>query len=438
MKILFITTENIGNDPTGQIGIDLLVSTENHKLGQFPFITYNDHEDFDIGGNGLLNFPVLDSAIVKDGNLLLTGWASPASHLEFYLADDATKNFPQGKTYLFSFEENGTDDLDNTSSAYGPVVHTVKVGSDSTSRFRFVLPLPNGVAVGTVLTATATLDSATSEFSNAATIAEQTTSVVPIAGCLMINADNSYSVQAGYYNPNVSQVEIPHGENNGFGGSMTFPGHPTQFAPGLHASIFAVNFDENGITWTLDSNVLVLNDKIELCATNISVEASTARPFVEKGDTTTITVVVKNTSGTLSHGVVIGAFLPGGFTYLSSQPSAGAYNAGTWNVGSLNPGDSVVLKIEVKVNEEADFTASLVSLYQQDTYALDNTSTVSIGVEASTGGEDGGVESNGNLATKLATRNFRRTFTEQKASNARKTRFTAASVKNGKNQSGGR
>ena len=428
---------NVGDDPTGQIGIDLLTSKENHKLGKAPFITPNDPEDFDIGGNGLLNFPVLDSAMVKEGNLLLSGWARNASELEFYVADDPSKNFPQGKTYLFSFTEGSTNDLDSTASTYGPAVHGITVGSDSTTRFRFSLPLPDGVSMGTVLTATATLDSATSEFGNAVEVTEELTSVVPLAGCLMVNNDSSYSINLGYYNPNISQIEIPYGENNAFTGNPTFPGHPTQFAPGYHANVFTVNYDENGLVWTLDGNVLALNGQIVLCATNISVEASTARSFVEEGDTTTITVVVKNTGSQLTHGIVINAPIPAELSYVASQPSAGAYNAGTWNIGTLNPGDSVVLEIEVKVNEDADFTASLANLFQEDTNELDNASTVSIGVEACTGGEDGGVESNGNLATKLATRNFRRTFTENSFSQARKGRFTSSNVKNGKTRAAG-
>ncbi len=428
---------SVGDNPTGEIGIDLLASKENHKRGKSPFVTQNDPEDYDIGGNGLLNFPVLDSAIVKEGNLLLTGWARQAAELEFFMADTSSDNFPQGKTYLFSLIEGSTDDLDSTVSVYGPVVHGISVGNDSTSRFRFSFPLPNGISLGSVLTATATLDSTTSEFSNAVEVTEELTSVMPIAGCLMINADSSYAVNLGYYNPNISEIEIPYGENNIFSNNETFTSHPTRFAPGLHTSVFTVNYDKNGLIWTLDGNELKLDGEVALCVTNISVEATTARPFVEEGDTTKIRVVIKNTGGQVTHGVTIDAPIPSELTYLASQPSAGSYNTNTWNVGTLNPGDSVVLEFEVKVNENADFTASLGSIFQEDSNELDNSSTVSIGVEASTGGEDGGVESNGNLATKLATRNFKRTFSEKKASSARKTRFTRANVKNGKIKAAG-
>src|SRR5205085_7852126 len=47
---------------TGQIGIDLLSAANDTGKGTTPFVTLNDNGDGDTGGNGLLNYPVLESA----------------------------------------------------------------------------------------------------------------------------------------------------------------------------------------------------------------------------------------------------------------------------------------------------------------------------------------------------------------------------------------
>ena len=61
-----------GNGPsTGQIGIDLLAAANNQSTGTAPFVTTNDSGDGDGGGNGLLNFPVITSAYISGGNLVL-------------------------------------------------------------------------------------------------------------------------------------------------------------------------------------------------------------------------------------------------------------------------------------------------------------------------------------------------------------------------------
>jgi uncharacterized repeat protein (TIGR01451 family) len=162
-----ITGRN-GQPPSGQIGIDLLTPANSMGAGTAPFITPNDVGDSDSGGNGLVNTPVLDQARATGGRLRLTGWARPGAVVEFFLADPDATNFGEGKTYLITLVEGSADDQSADISSYGPSVNGLDVGTDFTNRFTFDVPLASlsaAVADGTVLTATATVGNATSEFS---------------------------------------------------------------------------------------------------------------------------------------------------------------------------------------------------------------------------------------------------------------------------------
>lgn len=151
----------------GKLGIDLLAAADSETAGT---VTLNDTSDADSGGNGLLNFPVIESAIISGTNLTLKGWARPASAIELFTAATDPTSFGEGQTYLMTVTE-GTSDLDATASLYGPAaINGIVQGTDNTSRFTFVIPVPPGVAGGTVLTSTATLASATSEFSGVVTV----------------------------------------------------------------------------------------------------------------------------------------------------------------------------------------------------------------------------------------------------------------------------
>ncbi|MDH3238273.1 MAG: right-handed parallel beta-helix repeat-containing protein, partial [Deltaproteobacteria bacterium] len=143
------------------IGIDLVVNNSNTGDG----VTLNDLNDADTGGNGRLNYPILEDASVEGGNLVLTGFARPGSVIELFLADPDPTGFGEGKTYLATLTEGSGADLDATTGTYGPGrVNNMLQGTDTTNRFRFVIPLPGGVSYGTWLTATATVAGATSEF----------------------------------------------------------------------------------------------------------------------------------------------------------------------------------------------------------------------------------------------------------------------------------
>ena len=177
-----ITARNLAG-PTGQIGIDLNSPTDDINFGTLPFHSPNDVGDADSGGNGLLNFPVLLSANLLGGNLILSGLARPGSVIELFVASPDPTGFGEGTTYGITLTEGGTGsggndpyaDTSAVTGTYGPgPVNGIAQGTDTTSRFRFAFPAPVGIAVGTRLTATATLGGETSEFSGNVTVADAT------------------------------------------------------------------------------------------------------------------------------------------------------------------------------------------------------------------------------------------------------------------------
>ena len=160
-----------GGVASGQIGIDLQAAGDLPASGSAPYVTRNDVGDADAGGNSLVNFPVLESAILGNGQFSLSGWARPGATIELYVSDGDPSGFGEGLTWLGTFTEGSPADLDAGSTAYAPPVNGLDQGSDATNRFRFTLPVPAGVASGVALTSTATLASAGTSSSPAALVA---------------------------------------------------------------------------------------------------------------------------------------------------------------------------------------------------------------------------------------------------------------------------
>jgi uncharacterized repeat protein (TIGR01451 family) len=176
-----------GAAASGQIGIDLLATADDAGRGTSPFRTRNDSGDGDTGGDGLLNFPVLDQAVVANGNFTLSGWARPGATIELFVSDGDPSGFGEGRTYVATFVEGSASDLDATTSSYAPNVNGIDQGSDNTNRFRFTVAVPAGVAPGVLLTATATTAAfGTSEFSGGVT----TSAGVSVAGYAYADLDH--------------------------------------------------------------------------------------------------------------------------------------------------------------------------------------------------------------------------------------------------------
>jgi uncharacterized repeat protein (TIGR01451 family) len=183
-----------GGGASGQIGIDLQSAGDDVARGSAPYVTRNDEGDADAGGNALLNFPVLESATLANGQFSLSGWARPGATIEVFVSDGDASGFGEGRTWVATFSEGSPADLDGGATAYAPPVNGLDQGSDATNRFRFTLPVPASVASGVSLTATATLAaSGTSEFSGRVVVATG----VAVSGLVFEDLDHDAQQDAG-------------------------------------------------------------------------------------------------------------------------------------------------------------------------------------------------------------------------------------------------
>jgi hypothetical protein len=150
----------------GGLAIDLDPNTRDPNTMGAPIgVTLNDSGDSDTGPNGLFNYPVITSAVIANGELNISGFARPNSAIELYLAQADPTGFGEGQTYVAVLSEGSGSDLDATTGTYGPSnINGRAQGTDTTNRFLFRMSVPSGVSLGSVLTATATLNGQTSEF----------------------------------------------------------------------------------------------------------------------------------------------------------------------------------------------------------------------------------------------------------------------------------
>ena len=126
-------------------------------------LTANDSGDT----NGVRNAPVITASRIDGAFLVVEGFARPGMVFDLYDTVPYVNGFGQGERVLTTLTEGSASDLSSATGSYGPNVNGVNVGSDTTNRFEFRLPLatlPRGVAVGANLTAIAV--GPTSEFSN--------------------------------------------------------------------------------------------------------------------------------------------------------------------------------------------------------------------------------------------------------------------------------
>lgn len=137
-------------------------------------ITLNDSGDGDSGPNGLLNFPIIESAFKSGTNIIVSGWSRPGATIEFFLTDinqgnaiagdnqlGMSTDYGEGQVFLGSAVEGSGSDS-NTATA----VYTDDDGNtDNTNKFTFTIAVGPSALLGDDLTATATISNSTSEFS---------------------------------------------------------------------------------------------------------------------------------------------------------------------------------------------------------------------------------------------------------------------------------
>lgn len=133
------------------------------------------------------------------------------------------------------------------------------------------------------------------------------------------------------------------------------------------------------------------------------------------GETSEFTVTITNLHTTLAatH-VEVTDVLHANLVMQSFSESKGTYSesTGLWEIPTLLPGETAILLMTVVVNGSADNIATLTGLDQNDVNPLNDEAIVSVTVSGSSGGNDGGLESDGSLAELIAQRNYTKSKTD--------------------------
>ncbi|UWX54059.1 right-handed parallel beta-helix repeat-containing protein [Maribacter litopenaei] len=137
-------------------------------------VTLNDLNDADGGSNGSLNFPIISGVYGSVTSLTVEGWSRPGATLEFFMTDinegtasagdnelGLLRDYGEGQVYIGTLVEGSGSDQDSNVLPYTDM----DGNTDNTNKFKFTIPLPPGVIIGELITATATLSNSTSEFS---------------------------------------------------------------------------------------------------------------------------------------------------------------------------------------------------------------------------------------------------------------------------------
>ncbi|UOR07664.1 right-handed parallel beta-helix repeat-containing protein [Hymenobacter aerilatus] len=313
-----------------RLGIDLLSTTEantaantyNGLTGTTTNVTLNDDGDGDTGGNGLTNMPVITTATIRNGNLLLTGFSRPGATLEFFIANVGTStgvgntNFGQGQTYLFTRTE-GTNDLDATTDNYSGNINGFNQGAETgQNRFSYSVPLSSLTAAQqTALTA------------NGVRLTATATQVA------LVNGNQGTSEFSG----NAPLINAPVAVND--------------FAtttPGTAVTLTVTNNDQNSI----DPATVALSGQVAGSTTSVTVTGGTFQ-FLSNGQVrftpaagftgiATVPYTVNNTSGVPSNTAYISVEVKGTtFNLATTVTGPASVNAGataTYSVVSSNPG----------------------------------------------------------------------------------------------------
>ena len=265
--------------------------------------------------------------------------------------------------------------------------------------------------------------------------------VKPHVECLGEKPDGTLYAWFSYHNKNKETVTIPIGADNSFD-DIEDRGQPTVFEPGKHEYVFYTEFEASGVNGIVDPEWTVtyggrtqasgstrnnpcdpslINDQFTDLA--LTSEASDDAPEVGQSITVTLTLT-NNGPGTATAITVESLGLPASVQILGASGD-GDYTDGTWTVASLADGASVVLSLTVLATEETSVEAPF-EITSADT--LDPNSTpgngstgendytaFAISPTPSSGGNDGGLESDGSLATLLGRRDVTRMLVRDEA-----------------------
>lgn len=185
------------------------------------------------------------------------------------------------------------------------------------------------------------------------------------------------------------------------------------------------------------------NNKFTVCLTpknpetDLAVNKSVYNAVPKVGGQSLFTVTLTNLHSELpATGIEVTDQLDANLVLVEAQPSLGAYNSSTgiWSIPSLNPLQTATLLMTVTVNGSADNIARLSKLDQVDVNPDNDEGMASVTISGSSGGNDGGLESDGSLASLIADRNFSKSKTDARktfSSSSSMVPLTSSSVKSG-------
>ena len=168
---------------------------------------------------------------------------------------------------------------------------------------------------------------------------------------------------------------------------------------------------------------VMLNGGAYALTSDLSLRKTVDNPIAGAGDPVTFSIFVRNDGPDDAFNVVAYDPLHSSLTYQNSGSTHGTYQptTGEWNIGTLLVGETAELRIAVTMGREclvyniAQITASdsvdpdsspnnYTGQFSED----DVDQAVVNGCSSTSGGNNGGLESNGNLASLIALRNFNR------------------------------
>lgn len=88
--------------------------------------------------------------------------------------------------------------------------------------------------------------------------------VRPVLECV-VQQSGFYTAYFGYLNPNLVPVSVPAGTQNKFTPAPLERGQPTQFFPGRQAKVFAVDFPDGNLVWSLTGRTSTASPNSKRC-----------------------------------------------------------------------------------------------------------------------------------------------------------------------------
>src|SRR6476646_6442344 len=135
------------------------------------------------------------------------------------------------------------------------------------------------------------------------------------------------------------------------------------------------------VAFALLASPLIAPNAAAAATANMAVAKSVDNPVPNVGDTVTFTVTVTNNGPDTATGVSMQDTLPAGLSFVSANPSQGAYDpsGGTWTVGTVTPSTAQTLQIRARVTSpNAQTNTATVTADQGDLEPGDNTASATV------------------------------------------------------------